>query len=97
MRCDYIERNERRESDELRRVSGKHPARDEVEILENTAWSCAHGIERWRSDCRLQHGREPDGTSVAWAAREALDWLRDAIATLRDRDGHLLCRSVDGA
>ncbi|HEY3168780.1 MAG TPA: DUF3536 domain-containing protein, partial [Candidatus Binatia bacterium] len=59
----------------------QHPPTDEVEIIEKSSWSCAHGIGRWWSDCGCNTGAHP-GWNQEWRTplRNALDWLRDAIA-----------------
>ncbi len=70
----------------------RHPPTYEVEILENTSWSCFHGIERWRSNCGCNSGANP-GWNQEWRAplRNTLDWLRDEITPAYDETGrHLL-------
>jgi alpha-amylase/alpha-mannosidase (GH57 family) len=77
----YIETNNLAQITNYGEYLEKYPPTHEVEIIENTSWSCSHGIERWRSDCGCNAGRHPKWNQ-AWRAplRQALDWLRDTVS-----------------
>lgn len=58
-----------------------HPPTHQVEIHQGSAWSCSHGVGRWKENCGCNSGGRP-GWHQEWRAplRMALDWLRDEIA-----------------
>ncbi|HEX5706909.1 MAG TPA: DUF3536 domain-containing protein [Pyrinomonadaceae bacterium] len=79
-------------------VLEREPPAWEVEISEGpggegTAWSCAHGVGRWRRDCGC-HAGQNEGWNQAWRAplREALDFLRDDAAEKFEEAGGALLR-----
>lgn len=78
---NYIESNQLAQLTNYGEYLERHPPIHRVEIFENSSWSCIHGIERWRSNCGCNSGGQA-GWNQNWRQplREALDWLRDALA-----------------
>lgn len=55
---------------------------DEIEVLENTAWSCSHNLGRWATGCACTPGE----SSWKGAVRRALDNLRSELDSLYQAD-----------
>jgi alpha-amylase/alpha-mannosidase (GH57 family) len=71
----------------------RFPPLYEVEIEEGpngegTSWSCCHGVGRWKEDCGCSTGAMA-GWNQQWRRplREALNFLRDDLADLFEREG----------
>src|SRR5256886_7257043 len=66
----------------------RHPPQEDVRLVAPSAWSCPHGVERWRSDCGCRvHGDR--ATHQRWRAplRSALDWLAAELHRVFEREG----------
>lgn len=69
-------------------VLAAHPPTEEVKIVSPSSWSCAHGVERWNSDCGCRLNPNPR-SSQAWRRilRASMDRLRDRLATVFEQEG----------
>jgi alpha-amylase/alpha-mannosidase (GH57 family) len=72
----------------------RFPPAYECEIVDNTSWSCSHGVERWRSNCGCNAGHP--AWNQRWRAplRQALDELRNALVPLTEEAGAKYFRNV---
>lgn len=64
----------------------KSPPENEVQIWENSSWSCVHGVERWKSNCGCAADQSLSGQQQ-WRQplRNTLDWLRDQLAGIYEQ------------
>ncbi|MDO1445866.1 DUF3536 domain-containing protein [Rhodocytophaga aerolata] len=71
----------------------KFPPTYETEIFENSSWSCVHGVERWRNNCGCNTGGTHFHQNWRNPLRNALDWLRDNLVELFEKEGSKYLRN----
>jgi alpha-amylase/alpha-mannosidase (GH57 family) len=85
---NYLSKNSKARITNYAEFAAMFEPEHEAQIIENSSWSCIHGIERWRSNCGCNSGGHP-GWHQNWRKplREALDWLRDTVAEQYETEG----------
>lgn len=63
------------------------PPTHEVQIHDNSSWSCVHGVERWRTNCGCNSGGRPDWNQ-SWRTplREVLNWIREELIPIYEQE-----------
>ena len=92
--CLYrLEKDETVELINYGRFLELYPPTHEVQIIEESSWSCFHGIERWRAGCGCNSGDHPRWNQE-WRAplRGAMDWLRDNLSRIFEERARGLLR-----
>lgn len=90
---DFIEKNSRIKLTNYAHFLSMHPPGYEAQVHEDSSWSCVHGVERWRDDCGCNTGGKP-AWNQRWRKplREALDWLRDELAEIFEKEASKMFR-----
>ena len=83
-----LQRSDKLELTNFAAAFAAHPPTETVKLVEPTSWSCAHGVERWRSNCgdRINQDVPPH---QEWRAplRAAIDWLAAEGHAIYEREG----------
>ena len=84
---NYVEKNNLANLTVYGQYLEMFPPKEEAKIFENTAWSCAHGVERWNGDCGCNGGHA--GWHQQWRnpLRKALDFVRDSLRKTFEEKG----------
>ena len=72
----------------------RFPPPQEVEVRQDTSWSCEHGIERWRKGCGCRSRGCPPSWSQDWRGvlRSALDWLAEGLDAFYEERAAILLK-----
>ena len=93
-----IENNKRAEITNYGQFLERYPPDHFAEIVDDSSWSCVHGVERWKTNCGCNSGGHPEWNQE-WRAplRASLDWLRDTLAGAFEQHGAPLLKNPWGA